>query len=78
MLGVSYSDESATCFLPYRWLPANTQGRFRFLRRDLNHDLDSLMAALEGYRSRYVINFAARGMVAQIRRFEPAANVGED
>ncbi|MEY3775476.1 MAG: hypothetical protein RLZZ129_2256 [Verrucomicrobiota bacterium] len=65
VLGASRSDELPACFLPYRWLPAETQRAFRFVRADLNHDLDDLMCALDEYQPAYVINFAAQGMVAQ-------------
>jgi dTDP-glucose 4,6-dehydratase len=65
VLGASRSDEPARCFLPYRWLPAKRQRSFRFLRADLNHDLDALMAALDDFNPSWVVNFAAQGMVAQ-------------
>jgi dTDP-glucose 4,6-dehydratase len=65
VLGASRSVELARCFLPYKWLPAETQANFRFLRADLNQDLDALMAALDEFRPDYVVNFAAQGMVAQ-------------
>jgi dTDP-glucose 4,6-dehydratase len=65
VLGASRSGELAGCFLPYKWLPAAAQAGFRFVRADLNHDLDALMAALEEFQPDYVVNFAAQGMVAQ-------------
>lgn len=65
VLGASRSAEPARCFLPYRWLDSEAQLGFRFVRADLNHDLDALMAALEEFRPAYVVNFAAQGMVAQ-------------
>ncbi|MEO6005729.1 MAG: GDP-mannose 4,6-dehydratase [Opitutus sp.] len=65
VLGASRSDELAACFLPYKWLPAQKQTDFRFIRADLNHDLDTLMKALDEFRPDYVVNFAAQGMVAQ-------------
>ncbi len=65
VLGASRSVEPAGCFLPYRWLPAATQAGFQFVRADLNHDLDGLMAALDAFRPAWVFNFAAQGMVAQ-------------
>lgn len=65
VLGASRSDESARCFLPYRWLSAGDQDRFQFLRADLNHDLPQLMAALNTFQPAVVVNFAAQGMVAQ-------------
>ncbi len=65
VLGASRSSEPAECFLPYRWLPAAQQDRFHFVRADLNHDLDPLMAALDEFQPAVVVNFAAQGMVAQ-------------
>lgn len=65
VLGASRSDEPAGCFLPYRWLEPAVQSGFRFLRADLNLDLDLLMGALEEFRPDYVVNFAAQGMVAE-------------
>lgn len=65
VLGASRSDEPSRCFLPYRWLSTEAQARFRFVRADLNHDLDALMAALDAFQPSAVVNFAAQGMVAQ-------------
>jgi dTDP-glucose 4,6-dehydratase len=36
-----------------------------FLRADLNTDLDRIMATVEDWRPRYIVNYAAQGMVAQ-------------
>lgn len=65
VLGASRSDEPARCFLPYRWLPSAQQQGFRFVRADLNHELDRLMGALDDFKPDAVVNFAAQGMVAQ-------------
>lgn len=65
VLGASRSAEPAGCFLPYRWLPADRQRGFRFVRADLNHDLVRLMDALDEFQPAWVVNFAAQGMVAQ-------------
>lgn len=65
VLGASRSDELATCFLPYRWLPTSEQKGFTFLRANLNHELDSLIGALDAFQPTAVVNFAAQGMVAQ-------------
>lgn len=65
VLGISRSDEPASCFLPYRWLPTDRQTSFRFLRADLNSELDRLTAALDEFKPAIVANFAAQGMVAQ-------------
>ncbi len=65
VLGLSRSAEPARCFLPYRWLDADAQARWQFAQADLNHDLDTAMAALDGFKPAAVVNFAAQGMVAQ-------------
>lgn len=65
VLGLSRSDEPIPAFLPYRWLSAEQQARFRFVRADLNTELDGLMRALDVFRPSVVVNFAAQGMVAQ-------------
>lgn len=61
--GVSRSAESSPCFLPYRWL--SDTGLFKFVQGDLNNDLDKIMAAIDGQRPDYVVNFAAQSMVAE-------------
>jgi dTDP-glucose 4,6-dehydratase len=65
VLGASRSEESARCFLPYRWVPPSTQAGFSFVQADLNQDLDALMSALDAFQPESVVNFAAQGMVAQ-------------
>ncbi|PTY02888.1 dTDP-glucose 4,6-dehydratase [Opitutaceae bacterium EW11] len=65
VLGASRSAEPAACFLPYRWLTPDQQRRFRFVKADLNQDLDTLMTALKEFGAPWVVNFAAQGMVAQ-------------
>lgn len=65
VLGASRSAEPATCFLPYRWLPAPAASRFQFVQADLNHDGPQLMTALHEFQPSCVVNFAAQGMVAQ-------------
>ncbi|WP_221030005.1 GDP-mannose 4,6-dehydratase [Actomonas aquatica] len=65
VLGLSRSAEPARCFLPYRWLDPDAQARWHFTQADLNHDLDTAMTALDGFKPAAVVNFAAQGMVAQ-------------
>lgn len=65
VLGLSRSAEPARCFLPYRWLDADTQARWSYQQADLNHDLDAAMTALNAFKPAAVVNFAAQGMVAQ-------------
>jgi dTDP-glucose 4,6-dehydratase len=66
VLGASRSAEPITAFLPYRW--EETRGRlqnFRFLKADLNHDLDTLDDAVAQFKPEWVVNFAAQSMVAE-------------
>lgn len=65
VLGLSRSMEPREPFLPYRWLPAELQGRFRFVRADLNSDLDRIVDALHSFQPPCVVNFASQGMVAE-------------
>lgn len=62
VLGISRSPEPESVFLPYRWADARA---FTFRQLDLNHDLEVILAALESFRPRYVVNFAAQSMVAE-------------
>jgi dTDP-glucose 4,6-dehydratase len=65
VLGLSRSHEPSASFLPYRWLPAEAQSRWRFVQADLNQDPERVMAALDAFAPSMVVNFAAQGMVAQ-------------
>jgi dTDP-glucose 4,6-dehydratase len=65
VLGLSRSQEPSASFLPYRWLPAEAQARWRFVQADLNEQPDRAMAALDAFAPSMVVNFAAQGMVAQ-------------
>jgi dTDP-glucose 4,6-dehydratase len=63
VIATSRSDEPHDAFLPYRW--QKRQGRVRFKRIDLNHDLDALKALLTAERPTHVVNFAAQSMVGE-------------
>ena len=63
VLGVSRSAELNDVFLPYKLLADQT--RFRFVKIDLNKQLDELIALCNEFRPEYIVNFAAQGMVAQ-------------
>lgn len=63
VIGISRSPEPNRVFLPYR--RGGQQERFRFVRADLNHDLDAVMSVIEAEKPAYVVNFAAQSMVAQ-------------
>lgn len=61
ILGVSRSLEKSPVSLPYL---ARRQDNFRFLRADLNRDLDLLLSALDDLKPEIVVNFAAQSEVA--------------
>jgi dTDP-glucose 4,6-dehydratase len=63
VIGVSRSPEPHYAFLPYRW--ADRSAAFRFVRIDLNQDLDALMALSDREKPAYVVNFAAQSMVGE-------------
>lgn len=60
--GISRSDEPHAAFLPYK---QNDLSRFKFLKLDLNYDLDRIMKVINDSESDYVINFSSQSMVAQ-------------
>lgn len=64
VIGVSRSAEAHPVFLPYRWESPLADG-FRFVRGDLNHDLDALMTEIDTQQPSWIINFAAQSMVAE-------------
>ncbi len=63
VIGVSRSAEPSRAFLPYRW--SGNDAKFRFVRLDLNRDLDAIDALIRSERPQYVVNFAAQSMVAE-------------
>jgi len=65
VVGISRSAEPNAAFLPYRWLDAAQQKRFRFAQLDLNHDTDRIIELIGEFRPQCVVNFAAQSMVAE-------------
>ncbi|MFH0986204.1 MAG: GDP-mannose 4,6-dehydratase [Candidatus Omnitrophota bacterium] len=65
VVGVSRSAEPSPVFLPYRWITAEAQQRFKFHPIDINLQLDSLLGILDAFKPQYVVNFAAQSMVAE-------------
>lgn len=63
VVATSRSDEPHEAFLPYRW--RDHAGGVRFVRLDINHDLDALDGLLRTERPTHVVNFAAQSMVAE-------------
>lgn len=65
ILGISRSSQPIEAFLPYQFNQHNLHGRFDFLSLDLNRDIDAISSAIARFAPRYVVNFAAQGMVAE-------------
>jgi len=70
VVGISRSPEPDVALLPYRWPREDSaaegpRGRFAFHQLDFNRDLDRIEAVIREFAPRYVVNFAAQGMVAQ-------------
>lgn len=63
VVGISRSQQPIDAFLPYQW--SEHSGNFRFYRYDMNHDLDAIVELIKQLKPRYIVNFAAQGMVAQ-------------
>ena len=63
VLATSRSEEPHEALLPYKW--QKRTGTVRFVRIDLNSDLDTLKALLKAERPTHVVNFAAQSMVGE-------------
>lgn len=63
VIGVSRSPEPHRVLLPYRW--QTDTSRFSFHQIDINHQLRELLEIVGDEKPRFVVNFAAQGMVAQ-------------
>lgn len=62
VVGISRSPEPIPQMLPYKW--AQHSG-FTFHQLDLNLDLDEILKVVQDFQPRFVVNFAAQGMVAE-------------
>src|SRR6266581_1600889 len=63
VIGLSRSAESPTWRL--RFKSRADLSRYRFIRLDLNHDMEALLSLLAAERPPYIVNFAAQSEVAQ-------------
>ncbi|MFH1760403.1 MAG: GDP-mannose 4,6-dehydratase [bacterium] len=61
VIGISRSIEKSSLFLPYLKRPLDD---FKFHRMDLNRDMEGIIALLDSWKPRYIINFAAQSEVA--------------
>ena len=64
VLGVSRSAEPDAVFLPYKSDPSYSD-LFKFFQGDLNTDHRAVVDLIRDFSPKYVVNFAAQGMVAQ-------------
>lgn len=64
IVGVSRSQEYAPAYLPYRWDEHDPE-RYKFHQLDLNENLNEIVGLIAREKPRYIVNFAAQGMVAQ-------------
>lgn len=68
VIGVSRS-ENLDVFLPYKWnedFESNFRNnKFIFEKIDINTELKKLLLLIDKYKPRYIVNFAAQGMVAE-------------
>lgn len=62
VIGMSRSDEPHPAFLPYK---KRIGAPFRFMKLDLNRDLDRMIEVMQAEKSDYVVNFASQSMVAE-------------
>jgi len=62
VLGISRSQEYADVFLPYK---LNKRSGFAFKTFDLNQHSEQIADEIQKFKSPYVVNFAAQGMVAE-------------
>jgi dTDP-glucose 4,6-dehydratase len=64
VIGISRSREYKHAYLPYRW-NKNSDSKFKFHKLDLNNDLERIVDLVAQEKPKYIVNFAAQGMVAQ-------------
>ena len=63
VIATSRSAQPHTAFLPYAW--HKHARKFRFVKIDINHDLDELNALLSEEKPSHIVNFAAQSMVGE-------------
>jgi dTDP-glucose 4,6-dehydratase len=63
VLGINRSPEPSLIFLPYR--QNSRASAYRFRQLDLNHDFETVCAALRDFAPTFVVDFAGQGMVAE-------------
>lgn len=62
IIGISRSPEKNPIFLPYKNKENN---RFKFYQMDLNYDIDKMIELFKKENIKFIVNYAAQGMVGQ-------------
>ena len=63
IVGVSRSKEKKSLFLPYK--ASEKKKNFLFFQVDLNHNLKKIIILVKKFKPKYIVNFAAQGMVEE-------------
>ena len=63
VVGISRSKEPNNIFLPYKW--SSYKKKFNFYQLDMNNNIKEIIELIGTLKPKYVVNFAAQGMVAQ-------------
>ena len=64
VLAISRSNEYDEVFLPYKWNKAK-QSNITFYKMDVNKDLNDIIKKIRSFKPKFIVNFAAQGMVAE-------------
>jgi dTDP-glucose 4,6-dehydratase len=64
VLALSRSPELHNVFLPYKWVNSSIIN-LKFIQMDINKDLVDIVEKIKLFKPRYIVNFAAQGMVAE-------------
>lgn len=63
VVGFNRSAEGSAIFLQYRW--GEFSGTYRFVKADINHNLDEIAQILNDFKPKVVVDFMGQGMVAE-------------
>ena len=64
VIGISRSEEPHDVFLPYKW-DCKKSPSYKFYAMDINKDLEDIVSKVGSFKPKFVVNFAALGMVAE-------------
>ena len=63
VIGISRSKEPSNVFLPYK--SSLKIKNFKFIRIDLNKDVEKIISIIKKFKITYVVNFASQSMVGE-------------